>query len=197
MPFNPDIHHRRTLRLRDHDYSGGGAYFVTICTHERERLFGDVIEGEMRCNGAGLVVQEEWRLTAALREYVVLDEFIVMPNHFHAVLAIDDRRVPARRAPGNDVDIGLGTARRAPTLESFAAPVVGSLATVIRSFKSAVTKRIIHLRDNPGAPVWQRNYYERVIRDERELNSIRQYIDDNPAKWEQDENHPDKQSSAS
>jgi len=181
MPFNPDIHHRRTIRLRDHDYSSGGTYFVTICTHERECLFGDVIDGEMRCNGAGLVVQEEWRLTAALREYVVLDEFIVMPNHFHAVLAIDER----------------GTARRAPALESFAAPVVGSLATVIRSFKSAVTKRINHLRDNPGTPVWQRNYYERVIRDERELNSIRQYIDDNPAKWEQDENHPDKQSSAS
>lgn len=197
MPFNPDIHHRRTIRLRGHDYSGGGAYFVTICTHERECLFGDVIDGEMRCNGAGLVVQEEWRLTAALREYVVLDEFIVMPNHFHAVLAIDDRRGTARRDPGNDVDIRLGTARRAPTLESFAAPVVGSLATVIRSFKSAVSKRINHLRDNPGTPVWQRNYYERVIRDERELNSIRQYIDDNPAKWEQDENHPDKQSSAS
>lgn len=83
-----------------------------------------------------------------------------------------------------------GTARRAPTVESFGHPVVGSLPTIIRSFKYAATKRINQQRDNLGAPVWQRNYYERVIRDEAELHAIRQYMIDNPIKWPEDENHP-------
>ena len=82
-------------------------------------------------------------------------------------------------------------ARRAPTVESFGRPVADSLATVMRSFKSAVTKQINQLRDNPGTSVWQRNYYERVIRNDRELQSIQQYITANPAKWQEDENHPD------
>jgi REP element-mobilizing transposase RayT len=177
MNFNPDLHHRRSIRLEDYDYTRAGAYFVTICTFERECLFGEVVEGVMGLNRSGEIVRDEWLMTDELRNYVVLDEFMVMPNHFHAVLMIDERR---------------GTACRAPTVESFGCPVAGSLPTVIRSFKSAATKRINILRDNSGGPVWQRNYYDRVIRDERELDSIRQYITDNPVKWEEDENHPEK-----
>jgi REP element-mobilizing transposase RayT len=161
--------------LRDYDYTRAGAYFVTICTWQRECLFGEVVNGAIRLNSYGEIVQEEWSLTAALRDYVMLDEFIVMPNHCHAVLIIDDCR---------------GTACRAHGVESFGRPVAGSLATVIRSFKSAATKRVNVLRDNPGVPVWQRNYYERVIRDEQELAAIRQYIADNPVRWAEDENHP-------
>jgi len=97
-----------------------------------------------------------------------------------------DRAVPGfDRAPQNQ-----GTARRAPTGEKFGRPVAGSLATVIRSFKSAATKRINAMRDHGGCPVWQRNFYEHVIRGERDLHAIRQYITDNPAKWQWDTHHP-------
>lgn len=200
MTFNPDIHHRRSIRLSEYDYTRAGVYFVTICTWQRECLFGEVVDGTMCLNGHGEKVQEEWLLTAELRDHVILDEFIVMPNHFHAVLMIDDCRVTACR----DLGVGggthqgtarQGTARRARFEETFGRPVAGSLATIIRSFKSAATKRINALRDNPGAPVWQRNYYERVIRDDRELDGIRQYIGENPLRWEEDENHPARQSS--
>jgi REP element-mobilizing transposase RayT len=163
---------------------------VTICTFEREFLFGDIVDGVMRLNMFGKTVRDEWLFTATLRDYVVLDEFIVMPNHFHAVLMIDDRRGTARRAPGVDGKTGQGTARRAPAAESFGRPVVGSLPTIIRSFKSAAAKHINQLRDNPGGAVWQRNYHERVIRDDRELTGIRQYIADNPTRWAEDENNP-------
>ena len=190
MRFDPDIHHRRSIRLRDYDYSTAGAYFVTICTFERECLLGDVVNGEMRLNGMGQIVQEEWLRTAEMRKNVVLDEFVVMPNHFHAILIFDDGRGTACCAHDVGGDLEQGTARRAPTVESFGRPVAGSLATVIRSFKSAATKHINQLRNTPGIPVWQRNYYERVIRNDRELQSIQQYIVDNPAIWQEDENHP-------
>lgn len=193
MKFDPDIHHRRSIRLRDYDYTRGNVYFVTICAWQRECLFGEVVNGAMRLNAYGEIVQQEWSLTAALRDYVMLDEFIVMPNHCHAVLMIDDCRGTACRAHGVDGGIDEGTARRAPTVESFGRPVTGSLATIVRSFKSAVSKRVNVLRDNPGVPVWQRNYYERVIRDEQELAAIRQYIVNNPAKWAEDENYPTQQ----
>ncbi len=174
MGFNPEIHHRRSIRLQDYDYSLAGAYFVTICASGRECLFGEVAGGVERLNETGRVVQECWNDIPGHFPHAELDEFVVMPNHLHGIIVIDRR----------------GTACRARIDESFGRPVAGSLPTIIRSFKSAAAKRINALRDNPGAPVWQRNYYERVIRDDRELNGIRQYIADNPAKWEQDENHP-------
>lgn len=174
MGFNPDIHHRRSVRLRDYDYSGDGAYFVTICVAGRECLFGEAAGGVVRLNDAGLVVAECWQAIPDHFPQVELDEFVVMPNHLHGIIIND----------------GRGTACRAQIEESFGGPVAGSLATIIRSFKSAVTKRINTLRDNPGVPVWQRNYYERVIRHDRELDGIRQYIADNPAKWETDDNYP-------
>jgi REP element-mobilizing transposase RayT len=174
MVFNPEIHHRRSVRLRDYDYSCAGAYFVTICAYERECLFGDVVDGEVQLTPVGEIVRDEWMMTGKLRDCVVLDEFIVMPNHFHAVLMIDH----------------VGAIRRiAPT----AGPASGSIGAIIGQFKSAATKRINQFRDNPGGPVWQRNYYERVIRADRELEGIRRYIAANPAKWEEDENHPTRQ----
>lgn len=177
MTFNPDIHRRRSIRLRDYDYSHAGAYFVTICTFQREGLFGDVMNGGMHLNEMGQAALECWNDIPGHFPHIELDEFVVMPNHLHGIIVTDCR----------------GTARRARFEETFGRPVAGSLATIIRSFKSAATKRINTLRDNPGAPVWQRNYYERVIRDDRELDGIRQYIADNPAKWAEDENHPARQ----
>ncbi len=126
----------------------------------------------MRLNAFGRIVQDEWFKTAMIRPYVRLfdNEFVVMPNHIHGIIWIVGN-VGARR-------------RRAPTgrhaAERFGKPVPGSIPTIIRAFKSAVTKRINQNRKTPGAPVWQRNYYEHIIRDEPSLNRIRQYIAENP-----------------
>ena len=185
MPYHPDIHHRQSIRLREFDYAGGGGYFVTLCAWQRECLFGDVMDGGMRVNELGRVAGDEWLRTPMVRPNVVLDEFVVMPNHLHAIIFIKD--VGAHRcAP---VCGGMHDRTRAHV----GAPLrrePGSLGSIIAGFKSAVTKRINAMRDNPGGPVWQRNYYEHVIRDERDLHAIRQYITDNPAKWELDANHP-------
>lgn len=134
-------------------------------------LFGEVVEGAMVVNQLGQLVGEEWLKTGALRSYIGLDEFVVMPNHFHAIVEMRD---------------GRGTARRAPTTEQFTQPLSGSLPTVIRAFKSAVTKRVNEFHSTPGVPLWQGNYYEHVVRNEDDLRRIREYIQTNPLRWELD-----------
>jgi len=190
MPHNSNIHNRRSIRLKGYDYSSGGAYFITVCTQGRECLFGQIADGEMRMNDEGRIVAEEWLNTGQIRDNVQLDEWVVMPNHFHGIVVIaDDRRGTA--------NIRRGTARRAPTamhhsttVEQFGKPVSGSIPTIIRSFKSAATKRINELRQMPGAKLWQRNYYEHIIRRDDEMNKIREYILNNPAQWAEDKENP-------
>lgn len=204
MTFNPDIFHRCSIRLRGHDYRNAGAYFVTVCAFQRECLFGEVVDGVVRLTPFGEIVREEWLNTLALRPDVDLDAFVIMPNHFHAVIFIADdvdagvirpATVPGspvgahRCAPGSTGGDGGADTGRAHV----GAPLrrqSGSLGSIVAGFKSAATKRINTLRDNPGCPVWQRNYYDRVIRSEKDLANIRQYIVDNPAKWDLDENNP-------
>jgi len=174
--YDPNRHHRRSVRLPGYDYAQAGAYFVTLCAHLHECLFGAVVDEQVLLTEFGQVVVEEWHRTAELRPYVRLDSYVVMPNHFHGVIWIVHDRG--------------GTMHRAPTEECFGKPVAGSLSTIVRAFKAAATKRINRMRDTPGARVWQRNYYEHVIRTERVLNAIRQYITDNPARWTLDRYHP-------
>ena len=193
MTYNPDIHKRRSIRLKDYDYSRAGAYFVTICAWKKECVFGDIVDHVIKLNEFGQIVQNEWVKTEDIRPNVELDYHVVMPNHFHGILVMDDSgRGTACRALNEYDDNGgyKGTARRAPTVEQFAKPVAGSLPTIIRSYKSAVTKAINDIRNTPGLPVWQRNYYEHVIRDENELHGIRQYIFENPLKWDMDTENP-------
>jgi putative transposase len=173
LKHDTDRHHRRSVRLKGHDYAQPGAYFVTVCTRDRGCLFGAIVGGEMRLNEYGMAVHGEWLNTPQLRENAALDASMIMPNHFHGIVIITD---------------GRGTARRAPT-EEFGKPVAHSVPTIIRAFKSASTKRINGMRKTPGAPVWQRNYYEHVIRNETELNAIREYILANPSNWTTDENY--------
>jgi putative transposase len=165
-------HHRRSIRLPGWDYTQAGAYFVTSCAFKAECLFGQVVNGEMVLNEYGRIVEEEWQRTGQLRPYVALDAYVIMPNHFHAILWLaEDSR---------------GTARRAPTQRQFGQPVAKSLPTIIDAFKSAVSRRVNRQRDTPGGQVWQRNYYEHIIRSEHALEAIRRYIGDNPARWELD-----------
>ncbi len=189
-------YHRRSIRLQGYDYTQPGAYFVTVVTQNRVCLFGEIVTGRMRLNRLGKIVYEEWFRTARLRPYVELrpDEFIVMPNHIHGIIRIvdiiDDNNVGAgrRRAPTGR--------RRAPTttpgatLEQFGCPVPGSIPTIIRAFKSATTRRINEWRGTPGARVWQRNYWEHIIRNEKALERIRRYILTNPARWQMDRENP-------
>ena len=207
MIYNPDLHHRQSIRLRYYDYADAGGYFVTICTHERDCLFGEVVNGEMRLNEAGQAVWDEWHQTEIVRQNLVLDEFVIMPNHFHGILFIDDgvgaTRWVARDSPDVATTIGMtdrrvtglkGTQSRAQMRATHrvapTGPASGSIGAIIGQFKSIVTKRINALRSNPGCPVWQRNYYEHIIRNEHDLLNIRRYIAENPLKWEQDENNP-------
>lgn len=129
-------------------------------------------------NKFGEIVRAEWLHTEDIRENVALGEYAVMPNHFHGIIHICTGT--ARRAPTGD---------RTPTVnvEQFGKPVAGSIPTIMRSFKSAVTKRINETRNTPGAPVWQRNYYEHIIRDDADYTRIARYIADNPLNWEKDE----------
>jgi REP element-mobilizing transposase RayT len=200
---NADHRRRRSIRLPGYDYTQPGAYFITICTYQRELLFGDVADGEMISNAYGQIVGEEWQKTAQLRPYVRLDAHVVMPNHFHGIVWItqddSDGRGMARHAPitrrtptAHHVPT---TARHVPTTphaptREFGKPVAASLSTIVGAFKSAVTRRINQLRGTPGTPVWQRNYWEHVVRTDRALDAIRQYIADNPARWTLDRYHP-------
>ena len=183
MRYDPDKHHRRSIRLKGHDYSQPGAYFVTICTRDRECLFGHVVNGEMPLNDAGEMARKEWFNTAAIRPYVGLNEneCVVMPNHLHAIVWI--------------VDNGVGATGRSPLRLSSRTslpngPKHGSIGAIMAGFKSVAAKQINQMRRAPGAPVWQRGYYEHVIRNEAELTAIREYILANPSRWDEDENNP-------
>jgi REP element-mobilizing transposase RayT len=157
---------RRSIRLRGYDYSAEGAYFITICTAEKQGLFGAFQSRNLHLSEHGLVVRDEWARTPSIRPNVRLDSFVVMPDHFHAILFI--------------MDCGRGVLQYAPTTTIHLASPSQTLGAIVRGFKGATTKRINVVRGTPGAKVWQRNYYEHVIRNEHDLHETRQYIDTNP-----------------
>ncbi len=159
---------RKTIRLKDYDYSQSGAYFITLCSNGHECLFGNVIELKMETTDLGHAVVESWEWLSRQYPYVTLDEWVVMPNHLHGIIIIDG--------------IEAGGSRTAPT------GVLGQkgLGSLIGAFKTVSTKRINLLRNTPALAVWQRNYYEHIIRDDREMDEIREYIVNNPAKWAED-----------
>ncbi|MBW2185548.1 MAG: transposase [Deltaproteobacteria bacterium] len=180
MAYNPDIHHRRSNRLAGYDYSQGGVYFITICTDNKECLFGEIVNGHMMMNNLGKIVADEWIKTGTKRDNINLDDWVVMPNHFHGIVIID-----------NDMEQypSVGAQRAVPLSGRFGCLVAGSLSTIIRSFKSAVTKQTNIIRQTPKLPLWQRNYWDHVVRDEADLNRIREYIHTNPQRWELDSLH--------
>ena len=155
MP-NETTPRRRSLRLQGYDYSQAGAYFITVCTHLRVALFGEVVENDVRLNQAGMIVKESWGNLIAHYRDIDLDAFVVMPNHVHGIIVLAD---------------GAGTRRGIPE--------------IVRGFKTFSARSVNELRQTRGA-VWQRGYYEHVIRDETALNRIRGYIANNPARWADD-----------
>ena len=154
---------RRSIRLQDYDYSQAGAYFVTICTHRRLRLFGRIAGGAMRPNAFGAIVDSCWRVLPRHYPHVELDSFVVMPDHVHGILFLTDASV-----------IDRPKARR------------HGLSEVVRAFKNFSARRINELQDAKGTRVWQRGFYEHVIRRGDSLNGIRSYIETNPLRWHLD-----------
>ena len=165
MTYNPDRHHRQSIRLPEYDYSRNGTYFITIVCKDRASLLEDI--------GIRSIVEETWLWLEKQYTYVELDEYVIMPNHLHGLIIIDGV-------------YGRGGSRTAPTGASTRKP----LGRLIGAFKTVSTKRINAIRDTIGFPVWQRNYYDRIVRDEEELNRIRQYIADNPSSWDRDPENP-------
>ena len=191
--YNPDIHHRRSIRLEGYDYAEAGAYFLTICTQNRECLFGEIVDGKIKLNDAGRMVDKWWKELTIKFSWVKTDEYVVMPNHFHGVIVLENHEIvnnvgarfiapKTRSIVGPDINIAehprKGVINYAPTL-----------GQIIRYFKGKTSfvgrKELPHFQ-------WQRNYYEHVIRTEDELNRLREYIVNNPAQWSFDNENPDR-----
>ena len=180
----PANRHRKSIRLKGYDYSQPGAYFVTICTQDRECLFGEIEEGQVRLNRYGSIVEQEWLRTPSVRPQVELDTYVIMPNHVHGIIIIHQSK-----------RIGLpivGATRRVAPTQRPTGPSSGSLGAIMAQFKSLVTKRSNELRNTPGTSVWQRNYHEHVIRNEDDFSRVREYIINNPTLWEGDGNNPEQ-----
>ena len=167
---------RRSTRLRGYDYSRPGAYFVTICCLGRERQLATVKGGIVILSPVGHEVVRCWEAIPLHTPHVDLDAFVLMPNHLHGIICLTED--------------GRGTPWRAPTdsvREAFGKPRSGSLPTILRSFKTASTRAARAADPLLGPRLWQRGYYEHVIRGKEELARIRAYIEQNPARWEEDE----------
>lgn len=167
---------RHSIRLGGYDYSWPGAYFITICTDERQCLFGDISGEKMILNRYGQIVRSCWGETPWHHPSTVMDVFVIMPNHVHGIVEINDSTVRAGQRP-------------APTGRH-------PLSEIIRAFKSVSAHRINELRKSKGQPVWQRGYYEHIIHSEEELDQIGNYINTNPANWGKDAENPTNRSTA-
>lgn len=199
MNYNPNIHHRRSIRLRGYNYSQAGAYFVTICTQHRLCLFGEIVDRTMMLNVAGQMVETVWQELPHRFPQIVMDAFVVMPNHMHGIIVITDSDNPNR----------IPSDRAIPEPSPVRAPLVGAhtlsdrtvhthaktLGKIVGTFKSITTHQYaIGVKQQNWTPfsgkLWLRNYYERIIRDEDGLNAVRQYIAQNPLRWAEDAENP-------
>jgi putative transposase len=172
---------RKSVRLKEYDYSIPGWYYVTLCTYDRINVFGKVFNAKMRLNESGNIVEQEWLMTKKIRSNVDLDYYVIMPNHIHGIIILNSRG--ELNSPTENIK---GRMQYAPTNSKFRSPSQ-TLGAIIKGFKSSVTKRIRATTGGTSLKVWQRNYYENVIRNELDLHNIRQYIELNPFKWELDE----------
>ena len=204
MTYNSKIHHRRTIRLKNYDYAQAGLYFITICCQNRAHLFGEIINGEMKLNDHGKIAYEEWKQTEKIRRNCFIHEFIIMPNHIHGIIEITCNK-------GKEELIGKF---HSPT-QTIGSFIRGFKIATIKRIKEKILEENLNssnsstgeLQFAPTAPtatigsidpteyikklnfkIWQRNYYEHIIRDENSNYRISEYIKNNPKKWEQDMN---------
>jgi len=162
MRYDPDKQHRQSTRLRQYDYSQAGGYFITMCVQDRQTMFGSVVGGEMCLDTNGLLAQSAWTQLTERFPGILLDAFVLMPNHLHGLIFLPEQHTPDNKNP--------------------------KLGDIARAFK-AVTTHTVRRNGQPDF-AWQRNYYEHIVRDEHDLIRIQQYIANNPALWADDEENP-------
>ncbi len=163
MSYDPEIHHRRSIRLKDYDYSNEGMYFITICCDKREDKFGDIINNKMIMNELGNIAQTQWQELTTRFSHITLGEFVVMPNHFHGILIIEN------------------------VLNSDETTKITSISDVVGAYKSLVMHHVLKLfGDKPLGKIWQKNMYEHIIRNLTSYNKIENYIINNPQSWGED-----------
>lgn len=209
MKYDPGKHHRHSIRLKGYDYSRPGAYFVTICVKNRECLFGEIRNGKMMLNDFGRIIDYHWQRIPSHFQNAQLDEFVVMPDHFHGILWLVDDSGNMATNPGGAKHSGQPIFSKQDDVARNASPPhhphpptppnrpkgtqPGSLSAIIQNFTSITSRKINRIRKTPGAKLWQRNYHEHIIRNERALANIRQYIINNPQKWKLDRKHSQNQ----
>lgn len=173
MTSNLTTHRRKSIRLQGYDYSQAGLYFITLCTHDRVPLFGEIVDRTMVLNTAGRIVEKCWCAIPDHFPRVTLDEFVIMPNHVHGIITVGaNNHLPLQ---SNEIyrQLQHGTFR--------------TIGSIVRGFKIGVTR---WFRANTDIhAVWQRNYYEHIIRDEAAYLKIAEYIQTNPQRWEEDTYH--------
>ena len=178
------------MRLKDHDYAQDGYYFVTICTKNKIEYFGEIINSKMVLNEIGKIVQKQWLWLAEQYDYVKLDEHIIMPNHLHGILIIENgvnARIGMNRVVGAGRDLPLQRQRDISPQQQ--TRKIKPLSELIGAFKTTSSK-LIH-QHGLSEFQWQRNFYDHIIRNEKSLNEIRKYIVENSLKWELDKNNPE------
>jgi putative transposase len=183
MKYNPLKHHRRSIRLKDYDYSTAGAYFITICCEDRIHRFGNIEGNAMILNQSGTIAYNEWINLADRFSNFELDVFQIMPNHIHGIIVLSDlTTVGATLAVAQEEQkVNMATARGAPTI-----------ANIVGAYKSIVSNACLQLfksHNKTMGRLWQRNYYEHIIRDDRAYQNISNYIINNPSKWNEDKFH--------
>ncbi|RIY36850.1 hypothetical protein CKY20_04795 [Capnocytophaga canis] len=182
--YNPDKHKRRSIRLKGYDYSREGLYFITICCQNRAHYFGEIINEEMQLNEIGEIAQKCWRDIPNHFKNVLLHTFVVMPNHIHGIIEIVTPVGANQHLLDNETaNQHLPDDNRAKDIS----PLRGTsntIGSIVRGFKIGVTKWV---RSNTNIhQIWQRNYYEHIIRNEASYFRIHEYIENNPAKWTED-----------
>ena len=192
--------HRRSIRLREYDYSSEGLYFITICVHERRSLFGTIVDGVMHLNAAGRMVEDEYHRLPEKYSHITCHEYVVMPNHFHCIIQIHPQPSTvgagsARPETSTETPTSTETSTHAPTdplMNAMRMETGGptpplrepTLGQIMGYFKYQTTKRV-----NLLTRLWQRNYYEHIIRDQRAYEKIAEYIIENPMRWTDDVLH--------
>ncbi len=183
MGYNPEIHHRRSIRLQHYDYATPGLYFVTLCTQHRECWLGTIVDGKFDPTDDGRIAIAAWQSLPQRFPNIRLDAFVAMPNHVHGILEMVNKLPRSGREEGQE-EIVVGAGRGDP------APTVMGLGNVVAYFKYQTTKTINQKSGQAGRRIWQRNYWERVVRNDNELTNFRNYIATNPQCWNHDRLNP-------
>jgi putative transposase len=183
MTYDPQKHHRHSIRLPNYDYAQPGGYFITIVTYQRDMIFGEIVNKQMRLSDFGKIAEECWRAIPDHFPNVELGAYVIMPNHVHGIIVINDGS-----ATNSSPSVGARHVSPLPQPSNPRGYKRGSIGAFAGSFKSAVSKRIG--REHNATGIWQRNYYEHVIRNHEDWDRIHRYIEANPSRWAEDQENP-------